>query len=45
MYWLFADFQKAFNTVVKMALWWKLDKKGTSTKFTEGLKEIIRILG
>jgi hypothetical protein len=32
--------QKAFDTVIREALWWKLSKKGTSTQFIEGIKEI-----
>jgi hypothetical protein len=37
--WLFVDVQKAFNKVVREALWWKL---GLSTKFVEGVKGIYR---
>jgi hypothetical protein len=40
VYWLFADLQKAFDTVVREALWWKLVNKGLSTKFIEGVKGI-----
>jgi hypothetical protein len=28
VYWMFVDLQKAFNTVVREALWWKLGRKG-----------------
>jgi hypothetical protein len=34
--------QKAFDTVVREALWWKLGKKGVSTKLIEGVKRIYR---
>jgi hypothetical protein len=27
VYWLFVDLQKAFDTVVREALWWKQGKK------------------
>jgi hypothetical protein len=40
VYWIFIDLQKAFDTVVREALWWKLGKKGLSTKFIEGIKGI-----
>jgi hypothetical protein len=30
VYWLFVDLQKAFDTVVREAVWWKLGKKGIS---------------
>jgi hypothetical protein len=30
--------QNAFDTVIREPLWWKLSKKGTSTKFIEGIK-------
>jgi hypothetical protein len=36
------DLQKAFDTVMREALWWKLGKKGLPTKFIEGVKEIYR---
>jgi hypothetical protein len=42
VYWLFVDLQKAFDTVVREALWWKLGKKGLSTKFIEGVKGIYK---
>jgi hypothetical protein len=42
VYWLFVDLQKAFNTVVREALWWKLGKKGTSSEFIEGVKGIYK---
>jgi hypothetical protein len=42
VYWIFVDLQKAFDTVVNEALWWKLGKKGLSTKFTEGVKGIYK---
>jgi hypothetical protein len=32
--------QKAFDTVIREALWWKLSKKGISTQFIEGFKAI-----
>jgi hypothetical protein len=34
--------QKAFDTVIRGALWWKWSKKGISTKFIEGIKAIYR---
>jgi hypothetical protein len=42
VYWLFVDLQKAFDTVVREALWWKLGKKGISSKFIEGVKGIYK---
>jgi hypothetical protein len=36
------DLQKAFDTVVREALWWKLGKKGLSTEFIEGVKGIYK---
>jgi hypothetical protein len=42
VYWIFVDLQKAFDTVVREALWWKLRKKGISTKFTKGVKGIYK---
>jgi hypothetical protein len=36
--------QKAFDTVVREALWWKLEKKGLSTNFIEGVKGICKNL-
>jgi hypothetical protein len=42
IYWIFVDLQKAFDTVIREALWWKLSKKGISTKFIEGIKAIYR---
>jgi hypothetical protein len=39
---LFVDLQKAFDAVVREALWWKLGKKGLSTKFIEGVKGIYK---
>jgi hypothetical protein len=27
VYWMFVDLQKAFDTVVREALWWKLERK------------------
>jgi hypothetical protein len=38
---IFVDLQKAFDTVIREALWWKLSKKGISTKFIEGMYIII----
>jgi hypothetical protein len=32
--------QKVFDTVIREALWWKLSKKGISTKVIEGIKAI-----
>jgi hypothetical protein len=43
VYWIFVDLQKAFYTVMREALWWKLGRNGVSTKF-EGVKEIYRNL-
>jgi hypothetical protein len=34
--------QKAFDTVVREALWWKLGRKGISSKFIEGVKGIYK---
>jgi hypothetical protein len=34
--------QKAFDTAVREALWWKLSRKGVSTKFIEGVKRVYR---
>jgi hypothetical protein len=34
--------QKDFDTVIREALWWKLSKKGTSTKFIERIKALYR---
>jgi hypothetical protein len=42
VYWLFVNLQKAFDTVVREALWWELGKKGLSTKFTEGVNGIYK---
>jgi hypothetical protein len=42
VYWLFVYLQKAFDTVVREALWRKQGKKGTSAKFTEGLNEMYK---
>jgi hypothetical protein len=42
VYWLFVDLQKAFDTIVREALWWKFGKKGLSTKFIEGVKGIYK---
>jgi hypothetical protein len=42
VYWLFVDLQKALNTIVREALWWKLGKKGISSKFIEGVKGIYK---
>jgi hypothetical protein len=42
VYWIFVDLQKVFDTVVREALWWKMGKKGLSTKFTEGVKGIYK---
>jgi hypothetical protein len=36
------DLQKAFDTVIREALWWKLSKKGTSTKVIGGINAIYR---
>jgi hypothetical protein len=41
VYCLFVDMQKAFDAVVRGALWWKMGKKGLS-KFTEGVKGIYK---
>jgi hypothetical protein len=35
---MFVDLQKAFNTVVGEALWWKLGRKGASVKFIEAIR-------
>jgi hypothetical protein len=40
IYWIFVDLQKAFDTVIREALWWKLSKEGISTAFIEGIKAI-----
>jgi hypothetical protein len=42
VYWLLVDLQKAFDTVEREALWWKLGKKGISSKFIEGVKGIYK---
>jgi hypothetical protein len=42
VYWIFVDLQKAFDTVVREALWWKLGRKGLSTEFIAGVKGICR---
>jgi hypothetical protein len=42
IYWIFVDLQKAFGTVLREALWWKLSKKGILTKCIEGIKAIYR---
>jgi hypothetical protein len=42
IYWIFVDLQKALDTVIREALWWKLSKKGISTKFIEGIKAMYR---
>jgi hypothetical protein len=42
IYWILVDLQKAFDTVIREALWWKLSKKGTSTKIIEGMNAIYR---
>jgi hypothetical protein len=42
VYWMFIDPQKAFDTVVREALWWKPGKKEVSTKFIEGVKGIYK---
>jgi hypothetical protein len=34
--------QKAFDAVVRDSLWWKLGKKGLSTKFIKGVKGIYK---
>jgi hypothetical protein len=44
MYWIFVDLQKAFDTVVREVLWWKIGKKGTLIKFIEGINAIHRNL-
>jgi hypothetical protein len=38
IYWMFTDLQKAFDTVVRKALWWKLGRKGVSAKFKEAIR-------
>jgi hypothetical protein len=38
VYWMFVDLQKAFDTVVREALWWKLGRKGVSAKFIEAIR-------
>jgi hypothetical protein len=38
VYWIFVDLQKAFSTVVREALWWKLGRKGVSAKFIEAIR-------
>jgi hypothetical protein len=43
IYWLFVHLQKAFDTVVREALWWKLGKKGLSIKSIVGVKESTRM--
>jgi hypothetical protein len=42
VYWIFVDLQKAFDTVEREALWWKLGEIGLSTKFIEGVKRIYK---
>jgi hypothetical protein len=42
VYWLFVDLQKAFDMIVREALWWKLGKIGISSKFIEGVKVIYK---
>jgi hypothetical protein len=42
VYWIFIDLQKAFDAVVREALWWKLGKKGIPTKFIEGVRGIFK---
>jgi hypothetical protein len=36
--WMFVDLEKAFDTVVREALWWKLWRKGISAKFIEAIR-------
>jgi hypothetical protein len=38
----FCRYAKKFDTVIREALWWKLSKKGISTKLIEGIKAIYR---
>jgi hypothetical protein len=42
VHWIFVDLQKAFDIVVREALWWKLGVKGLSTKSIEGVKGIYK---
>ena len=44
----FADFKKAFDTINRQALEWKLRRKGVSNKFVNGIRNInqgIRLCG
>jgi hypothetical protein len=38
VYWMFVDLQKAFDTVVREALWWKLWRNGVSAKFIKAIR-------
>jgi hypothetical protein len=38
VYWMFVDLEKAFNTVVRDALWWKLGRKDVSAKFIKAVR-------
>jgi hypothetical protein len=38
VYWMFVDLQKAFDSVVREALWWKLGRKRVSAKFIEAIR-------
>jgi hypothetical protein len=35
---MFVDLQKAFDTVVREALWWKSGRKGVSANFIEAIR-------
>jgi hypothetical protein len=37
---MFVDLQKAFDMVVREAVWWKLGRKGVSVKFIEEIREL-----
>jgi hypothetical protein len=37
---MFVDLKKAFDTVVREALWWKLGRKGVSAKFIKAIREM-----
>jgi hypothetical protein len=38
VYRMFVDLWKAFDMVVREALWWKLGRKGVSAKFIEAIR-------
>jgi hypothetical protein len=40
---MIVDLQKAFNTVVREALWWKLGKKGVTSKFIEAIRGMYEV--